>query len=112
MARTSLPFLLGKTIQEEVDDDIQIPMVDETPYTIKVGFTSEEPGNPSLARMMEQEIARVVKEWRAGERVFDAVNRGPNVAVVEMERDLEEYLAEREETACVFLQTGTMCLAF
>jgi mevalonate pyrophosphate decarboxylase len=52
--------------------------------------------------MMEQEIARVVEEWRAGERVFDSVTTGPNVAFAEMEQDLEEYLAEREGTACVF----------
>jgi hypothetical protein len=60
--------------QEEVGCDIQIPEVDKTKYKIKDRFTSKEPDNPSLARMMEQEIAHSVDERRRGERVLHCNN--------------------------------------
>jgi hypothetical protein len=60
-------ILLRQTIQEEKDDDVQITLVDKNMYPIYEGFTSNESTKPSLARMMEQEIAWVfVNEWRAG----------------------------------------------
>jgi hypothetical protein len=77
-----------RTIQEELDDDIQIPVVDESTYPTQEGFVSEEPANESLATMMEQEIARVVGEWRAGIGVFSSTSTsGPSI-VTEMEHDL------------------------
>jgi hypothetical protein len=43
VARTSHLFLFGRTIQEELDEDIQIPVVDASTYATPEGFTSEEP---------------------------------------------------------------------
>jgi hypothetical protein len=60
-ARTFHPFLLGQKIQEEFDDDIKISKAEKMPYQTQEAFTTE---NPSMARMMEQEIARVADEWR------------------------------------------------
>jgi hypothetical protein len=78
VVRTSHPFLLGETIQEEVDCDIQIPEVGKTSkYPINKEFTSKELDSPSLARMMEQEIVHIVDEWRRGERVFPARTNKP-----------------------------------
>jgi hypothetical protein len=101
VAITSYPFLLGQTIQEELDDNIQIPVVDKSTDPVHVGFTSEEPQNESLATMMEQEIARVVGEWRAGIRVFPTTSKEPSI-VGEMELDLAQYLAEHLEKAWAF----------
>jgi hypothetical protein len=72
-------------------------------YPIHEGFTSEKPTNESLATMMEQEIARVVGEWRAGMRVFPTTSMEPSI-VAEMEHDFAQYLAEREEKACAFCE--------
>jgi hypothetical protein len=77
-------------------------VVDESTYPTQEGFVSEEPANESLSTMMEQEIARVVGEWRAGIGVFSSTSTsGPSI-VTEMEHDLAQYLAECEEKACAF----------
>jgi hypothetical protein len=106
VARTPHPFLLGRTINEELDDHIRILEVDKSRYpTIHEAFTSsEEPTNESLATMlMEQEIARVVGEWRAGICVFPTTSNEPSI-VAEMEHNLAQYLAERKEKACAFCE--------
>jgi hypothetical protein len=60
------------------------------------GFTSKEPNTESLARMMEQEIAQVVCDWRAAVLcVCPAASTKPN-GVAEMEHDLAEYLQKCE----------------
>jgi hypothetical protein len=89
VARTSHPFLLGRTINEELDDNIQIPEVDKSPYPIHEGFTyCEEPTNKeSLGTMMQQEIARVIGEWSAGICVFPTMYNKPSI-VAEMEHGL------------------------
>jgi hypothetical protein len=79
-------LLLGQTIQEELDDDIQLPVVDKNTYPVHVGFTSGEPQNESLATMMEQERAWVVGEWRAGICVFPTTSNEASI-VEEMELD-------------------------
>jgi hypothetical protein len=53
-ARTLHPYLLGRTIKEELQYDIGIPRVDETQYKTMMGFRSGELLNPSLAYMMEE----------------------------------------------------------
>ena len=103
MARKTHPYLLGLTIEEELDKDILIPMVDESRYLIHDGFTSEEPTNPSLATMMEQEIARLVDEWKSGKRVFPCTGTVPTV-VDSMKHDLDEYLTEGNGKACAFCE--------
>jgi hypothetical protein len=94
---------LGRTIEEELDGVIQIPEVDESPYPIHDGFTSEDPTNVSLATAMEQGIARVVSEWRAGIRVFNSASAKPR-EVAEMEHDLAQHLSEVEGRACRFCE--------
>jgi hypothetical protein len=110
VARTSCPFLLGDTIEKEVHPDIWIPEVsDKTKYNIKKGFTSNESDNPSLKRMMEQEIMGiVVGKWSGGESVFPAITNEPS-RVAEMECNLGEYLSEGEEKACMLCKQ-TPCI--
>jgi hypothetical protein len=97
---------LGQTINEELDDDIRIPEVDESPYpSIHEGCTSEDPTNKSLAATMEQEIARVVGEWRAGIHVFPTTSNEPSM-VAEMEHDSAQYLAERERRPALFAKNN------
>jgi hypothetical protein len=97
VARTSHPFLLGRTIEEERDDDIQIPVVDKSTYPIHEGFTSEEPTNESLATMMEHKIVQVVGEYRAGILVFPTTSNEPSI-VAEMEHNLaQKSLGTRRE---------------
>jgi hypothetical protein len=62
-ARTIQPYLLGKTIQEEVDFDIQIPRVDESRFATKIGYTSNQTTNLHLAGIMEDEIHYLVSDW-------------------------------------------------
>jgi hypothetical protein len=57
VARTSHPFLLRQTIEEELDDNIQILDVEESVYRVYDGFMSKEPTNAPLASMVEQKIA-------------------------------------------------------
>ncbi len=96
---------MGRTINEELDDDIQIPEVDESSYPIHEGCTSEDPTNESLAATMEQEIARVGGEWRAGIHVFPTTSNEPSI-VAEMEHNLAQYLAERERRPALFVKSN------
>jgi hypothetical protein len=50
---------------------------------------------------MEQEIARVVGEWRAGIYMFPTTSSEPSI-VANMEQDFTQYLGEREEKECTF----------
>jgi hypothetical protein len=59
--------------------------------------SDEEPTDPSLARMMEQEIARVVGKWRrTGVCVLPAASTKP-CKVAEMEH---AYLKDQEQGVC------------
>jgi predicted RNA-binding Zn ribbon-like protein len=53
--------------------------------------------------MVEQEIARVVGEWRAGISVFPTTSTEPSI-VAEIEHNLAQNLAERKEKACAFCE--------
>ena len=66
-ARTLQPYLLGKTIQEEVDFDIQIPRVDESRYATKIGYTSNQTTNLHLAGIMEDKIHYLVSDWSSSQ---------------------------------------------
>ena len=99
--RTSaVPWELARELPLASAQQHGILQVNESSYTIHEGFPSEEPSNPSLAAMMEQEIARVVNEWKKGERVFP--NTTTDLTLVKkMEHDLGVDLAERYGRACV-----------
>jgi hypothetical protein len=63
-ARTVHPYLMGKSIQEELDYDLRITRTDESKHKTNVGYASFQLNNPSFAYMVEEEIKKLVDEWK------------------------------------------------
>jgi hypothetical protein len=58
---------MGKSIQEELDYDLTIPRTDENKYKTNVGYASHQLNNQSFAFIMEQEIEKLVRNWRSSQ---------------------------------------------
>jgi hypothetical protein len=60
-ARTVEPYLVGKDMTEEVENDFHIPLMHGSFCT---GCTLKQTNNEYLKNIMEQEIMRIAKEYK------------------------------------------------
>ena len=89
-ARTVKPFLVGSTLQEEMEQDIRVEELDERTCVVHDGFSKAQPTSTTLKSIMESEIQEMVVGYRGESAVVDAQDGLP--------ADKDED--EKEEQVC------------
>ena len=71
-ARTVQPFLVGSTLQAEMEEDIRVDEVDESACVVHDGFSKDQLTSPTVKEIMEEQIQEKVIAYRSESPVVDA----------------------------------------